>query len=111
MAGFSGMTPDQQAQVLAFMPVFRSKVIELARAVNNMAALLEVWNTNVSVPVLALDAGTVIPDNTGLAGAQSVNREQIMAVMGAMMAALAAANTVGLRSRYISVIGPANMVA
>ena len=110
MATFSSLTAGQQEQILAFMPLFRGAIITLARACNGGASLDGVWTTGVSALVTSLDAGTTIPDITGLAGAQSLVREDVLGAMAAIEALLATANSAAQRAEYLKIVGPPNVI-
>lgn len=109
MATFSSYTSAQQAQILAFMPLFRSAIVGLVGACNQGATLDGTWTGAISTLVTGLDAGTVIPDTTGLAGAMPLAREDVLAIMTAIEGLLATANTPAQRAEYLKVVGPVNM--
>ena len=109
MATFSSYTAAQQAQILAFMPLFRSAIVGLVASCNGGASLDGTWTAAISPLVTGLDAGTVIPDNTGLAGAMPLAREDVLAIMTAIEGLLATANTPAQRAEYLKVVGPVNM--
>jgi hypothetical protein len=110
MASFSALTADQQGQVLAFMTLLRPNCGELARACNHGSAMDSVWQTTVSALVTSLDAGTAIPDDTGLAGAVTLVREDVLGLMTAIEALLSSANTSAARAEYIKAAGIVNTV-
>ena len=107
--GWAALAEPQQALVLAWMPLFRASIVQLVGACNNGAALDGTWQAAISAIVNGLPAGTVIPDTTGLAGAQPLMREDLIAMMGAIESLLASANTSQQRAEYLKVVGPANM--
>ena len=99
MAAFSSLTTDQQNQIIAFMQVFRPTIGQTARASNKVVTMLQVW-TNVIQPIIStLDSGTVIPDNTNLAGAVSLTSDEVTALMG------------GFASYVSTFVTPANVTA
>lgn len=110
MAAFSALTETQQVQVQAFMPLFRSSIIQLAQACNQGARLDSVWQNTILASVTSLDAGTVIPDTTGLAGAAPLTREDVLGMMGAIEALLANVNTSAAQVEYVKAVGPANAI-
>lgn len=112
MAGtntWSQLTPAQQAQVLAFMPLFRAAVVELVAAADGGAKLDGVWTGGISAVVESLSSGTVIPDSTGLAGASPLTMDDVVAQMSAIETLLSSANTTAARAEYLKIVGPANM--
>jgi hypothetical protein len=110
MATFTTLTSTQQAQVIAWMPLFRSSVIQLAQACNQGASLDSVWQNTILAIVTSLDAGTIIPDVTGLAGASPLVREDVLGMMAAIEALLSSANTTAQQAEYVKVVGPANAI-
>lgn len=112
MAGtntWAQLTPAQQAQVLAFMPMFRAAVVELVAAADGGAKLDSIWTGGISAVVESLTSGAVIPDITGLAGASPLTMDIVVAQMTAIEALLASANTAQARAAYLAIVGPANM--
>jgi hypothetical protein len=109
MATWASLTPPQQQQVLAWMPLLRSGVITLVQSCNAGASLDGIWTASVSALVNSLDADTVVPDSTGLAGAQPLAREDVINLMTAIESLLASANTSAQRAEYLKVVGPVNM--
>ena len=112
MAGtnsWSQLTPAQQSQVLAFMPMFRAAVVELVAAADGGARLDGIWTGGISAVVESLASGTIIPDITGLAGASPLAMDVVVGQMQAIEALLASANTAQARAAYLEIVGPANM--
>ena len=91
------------------MPLFRSAIVQLTQSCNTGATLDGTWAAAISSLVASLPSGTVIPDTTGLAGAQPLAREDIIGMMTAIEALLATANTSAVRAEYLKVVGPVNM--
>lgn len=112
MAGtntWSQLTPTQQSQVLAFMPLFRAAVVGLVAACNEGAKLDGVWTGGISAIVESLSSGVVIPDSTGLAGASPLTMDIVVSVMTSIEQLLASANTAAERGVYQQIVGPVNM--
>ena len=108
-SNWSNLTPVQQQAVLAWMPLFRSAVVELVSACNGGSSLDGTWTGGISAIVESLASGTIIPDATGLAGAQPLTMDAVVGQMAAIEALLAGANTSSARAAYQAVVGPANM--
>ena len=108
MSTFTELTPDQQTATLAFMAAFRPLMGQAARLFNAIQGLENAWNANVSAAVTSLDAGTTIPDQTGLAGAQSLQREDLIGTMADLATALSTFNTAVNIAVYIRAAGLAN---
>lgn len=110
MPAFTDLTTDEQGQLKAFMPMFRVAIGELARVCNHGASLDGIWLANVKAIVAKLDAATVVPDDTGLAGAAQVTSDDLNSTMGLLEALLASANTQAQRAEYIKIAGAPNTV-
>lgn len=112
MAGtltWAELTPAQQQQVLAFMPLFRAATVQLVAAADGGAKLDSIWTNGLSAVVESLASGTVIPDTTGLAGASPLAMDDVVAQMTAIEQLLASANTAQARAEYLKIVGPVNM--
>ena len=112
MAGtltWSQLTPAQQGQILAFMPLFRAAVVELVAAADGGSKLDSIWTGGISAVVESLSSGVVIPDSTGLAGASPLTMDVVVGQMAAIEQLLSSANTAQARAAYLEIVGPANM--
>ena len=109
MAAFSALTADQQSQLLGFMPVLRAGIAELAKVCNHGARLDQTWTAGIKAIVASLDAGTVIPDTTGLAGAASLTSDDLNAMMTAIEQGLAVLDTAAQQAAYLKAVGAANV--
>ena len=108
MPAFNALTPDEQATLLAYMPVARGSLIAMAKALNTVQDMDSVWNSNVKAIVAKLDAGVVIPDVTGLAGAQSLTSTDINTIMTALETMLGTNNSQAWRTYYVRAGGVTN---
>lgn len=105
--------PDQHRELLAAYSrdQFRPRVLDAARALNNLAALIEMWGIGGMEEIAAqLDAGTVIVDNTGLAGAGPVTVEMMTGFINGAKGLLAVWNTTDQKKLYGQIAGPMNVV-
>jgi hypothetical protein len=105
---YDGLTSAQRAQVQVFLEALRPTMGELARLFARFERLEDAWSGSVAGIVTGLDAGAVITDDTGLAGAQHVTRESLVGTMADFSQALAAFNSDGNRARYIAYAGLPN---
>lgn len=105
---WSGLTPDQQGQVLAWIPLFRSGIVQLVKTIQSGTALDNTWKTAISAVLADLTAGTIIPDSTGLAGAVKLTNTDVQNMMTLIETLLASANTSALNAEYLKAVGPAN---
>lgn len=107
---FEKLTPEQQALVSTWVAVkFRPTVAAMARAFSALAALdLEDWQPTVALLVTGLDAGIVVPDQTGLAGAQTLISDDIVSLMTTIEALLQVQNKMSNRAQYNKIAGIVN---
>jgi hypothetical protein len=90
----------------------RSLTGELARLMDRMASVQVAWTNTVAALVTSLDAGSIVPDNTGLAGAQPMTREEVITMGSTNFAnALTTFNSAGARALYVKTVGPLNAVS
>lgn len=106
---FSAITPAQQAQVLAFMQQFRPTIGAMAVALRQLQALANIWNASISSVVSTVTPTDVLPDATGLAGAQPLEAADLTAVMGMASAVLASNYAPANLAEFIKVVGPSNV--
>ena len=107
---FTELKPEQQAQIIAFMSVFRPNVGLIARVMNKFAQMDGLWVTNISPLMAALDPGEVIPDPTGLAGAAPLMHEQVAGIMADVESVLKEHNAPANRAAFVIVAGPLNTI-
>ena len=103
------LTPNQQAQILAFMPVLRSNVVTLAKLIDLFASINTSWTNVLAAEVELLPSGTVIPDSTGLAGALQLTTDQVQAFMAIVAEAMTFFDTTPNQTLILDAIGPANV--
>jgi hypothetical protein len=112
MAGtntWAQLSLGDQDRVLAYMPIFRGLFVQFASFLDASAKADDTWKNGISAPVNTLATGTVIPDATGLAGAQALTMDQLVSLMSAIETFLATYNTAGNRALYQLIVGPVNM--
>jgi hypothetical protein len=95
--------------VLAAMPIFRAKIAAFAQAVKGLADFDQIWTNGPLATITALDPGTVIPDSTGLAGANALVREEMLSSMTSVEAMEVTYNTAALRAAYMKIAGLPNI--
>ena len=111
MTAWASMTANQQTQMMAYMASLRPAVARFASAVNALASLDSNWQNIVLAEVTALDAGTVIPDVTGLSGAIPLTREQVLAFMTSAETMLSTYNTATAKTLYAQMAGFVNIAS
>ncbi len=109
MAWPGTLTPNQQTTLLAFMPGFRSDLLLFTKLINNLELLNNVWTTGgVSAINALLSAGDVIPDATGLAGAQTLTAADVSTAFTAIQSFLTSYNTPTYDAYFVRAVGPVN---
>lgn len=74
MATFASLNPIDQAIVINTVNLLRASAGELARAINRIKAIAD--DTNATGLVTSLDANEVVPNTSGLAGADELTRTE-----------------------------------
>jgi len=114
---YSDLTPEQKASVQALSAVVRPLAGDFSRLLEEFQAVVAYYVGNVETVLAALDAGDAIPNETDLAGAQSLTKSQFVNLVGYMISASATAdgaagsyNTNYHRALYAAACGPENMI-
>ncbi len=111
MATYDSLTPEQKDILGALTTQLRAFAGEFAKTNTKAEVLVDDWNAQVSAIVASLDAGEVIPNVSGLAGAASVTKEEVTNLMGtSLVNLLATYNTSGARELYVKLAGPGNVI-
>lgn len=110
MAAWSTLSPAQQASVLTHMASMRGLTGEFSRLINKINSVQTAWtNTNLAL-VTSLDALSIVPDTTGLAGALPLPREDVLTMGTNFANLLATYNTAGAQGLYVKTVGALNAV-
>ena len=107
---FEKLTSEQQALVLAEMTIFRPTVLTMAQTLNAAKKFLEVFAAGPSDVFALLDTDAVIPDPTGLAGAQPLTQQDVMDMISNTLTPLV--NTYAKLSNlaeFVKICGPGNV--
>lgn len=103
---FDQLTPEEQALLLAFQDqLFRPIEGEVNRAFAKVQHMLDSYAAGVSTVLAKLDTGTVLPTQTGLAGAQPKTSDALISAMQSYMSAVASFNTDSFRQTRIQSAG------
>jgi hypothetical protein len=106
---YSELTTEQKATLDAWMALFRASVGELARANNHLDAV-NIEYTGAAGDVLALLQGSdVIPNSSGLTGAEPMTKDQVVTVVSYIQGVLAY-NTAAHRGNIARACGEANLI-
>ena len=110
MAAFGSLTGAQQTSVLNHMLNMRALVGQLSRLAVQIDSVSTAWaNTNQAL-VTSLDAASIVPDASSLAGAQLLTREEVLTMGTNFSNFLATYNTQAARNLYVKTVGPLNAV-
>lgn len=108
MTTYTDLTEDQKAALQAFTDTLRPALGQIARVFAVIQQLENAWAGSVGAVVTALDADTPIGTTTGLAGAQTLTREDLISWMGNLQAAAASFNSAPMQQAYIKAAGLVN---
>ena len=112
MLTFDKLTDQQRALLAAFSrEQFRPRVLAAARALNELRALVEMWEIGGLGDIVALmDPAAVIPDETGLAGAGPVTAAMMGGYIAGAGGLLAEWHTKEQKVLYGQIAGPMNVI-
>jgi hypothetical protein len=109
MAYPQSLAANQQTALLAFMPKLRGNPNNSAKLANNFPLLNNLCtNGGISAINAGLSVGDIVPDATGLAGAQTLSSADLNTAMAAVQAFLASHNTAADDAYSVRAVGPAN---
>lgn len=112
MATFDGLTAEQKAQLQSMVnELLRPAMGELARVCNHLAALDTNYNA-LGSGILALldDNDVVVTNESGLAGAASLTKGDIITMVAYAQGVLTNYNTTGHRQNFAKAAGAANLI-
>jgi len=114
---YADLTTEQKDSVDALGVLVRALSGELARLLEKFQAAVAYYTGNVETILGTLDGSDVIPNTSGLTGAQSMTKTELVALLGYMIAlsataegASGSANTDYHRALYAKACGPGNMI-
>ena len=110
MATYAELTNEQRALLQAFLNNVRAWSGEQARTNNHGDALNTSYNAQVSAIISSLDAAEVIPNTSGLAGAASIVKEDLVSVVSHVQGVLTNYNTTGHRQLWVKLTGAGNLI-
>lgn len=102
---YAALTSDQKALCQSFMDSFRPIFGAFARDLEKMQVMKDFYATGVDAAINSLDAAALIGTTTGLAGAQTLAKEDIQTYMNVVSVLLANYNTDGPRQTFIKIAG------
>lgn len=106
----SQLTSDQVAALQAFMTMLRPSAIQVDKIIHVAQLIEEQYALNIFTILSSLDAGAIIPDTTGLAGAIPLSAGDVMAATQDLQALVTAMTVTGMETRRLSLAGAVNLV-
>lgn len=111
MATYAELTVGQKATLQHFVNVLvRPSMGELARVNNHLAALDADYNAQASAILATLTGSEVIPNESGLAGAAALTKDQVVTLVSYAQGVLTNYNTSGHRGNYVLAAGAENTI-
>lgn len=103
------LTRDQRVSLEAWMKLFRATCGEIARVNNHNEAVNTEYNGVASAILAELADGDVIPNTTGLDGAEPMTKAEVVTVVSYMQAMLGY-NTSAHRQNLSKAAGESNLI-
>jgi hypothetical protein len=82
MATWASLTADQQAAIQAVATPSRGMAGTLAQLLNHAKDIGLAYSGSVEALIGSLNSGEIIPNNSGLAGASGLTRDQLINLLG-----------------------------
>lgn len=106
---FNDLTAEQQATLAEYVRMLRAWSGEQARA-NNHADALNTMYTHIQAILGALGNDDPVADGSGLAGAMTLTKAEIISITAHMQGLLTNYNTLGHRQAWAKAAGPNNLI-
>lgn len=114
---YADLTTEQKQSVQAMCQLVRPLSGELGRLLEKFQAVVAYYTGNVETILGELDNADVVPNESGLAGAQSLTKEQLVNLVGYFIVMAATPdgssgsyNTNYHRALYAKACGPSNLL-
>ena len=107
---YEELTTEQKALLQAFTTFTRAWCGEQARSNNHAEAANDDYNGQTSAIIASLDASEVIPNTSGLSGAASLTKEELVSIVAHMQGFLSNYNTPPHRQLWTKAAGVSNMI-
>jgi hypothetical protein len=107
---YADLTAEQKATLQSFVQLIRSWSGEQARVNNHGDAANTVYNYGASEILALLGNDDVIPNTSGLDGAQSLTKAHVVSITSHVQGILAAYNTSAHRGLWSQAAGAVNMI-
>ena len=106
---YADLTTEQKASLNSWMTLFRSTAGELARVNNHQEVVDTEYNGTVSAILGELAGGDLIPNSSGLDGAEPMTKDQVVTVVSYLQGVLAY-NTSAHRQIIAKACGEINLI-
>lgn len=106
---YADLTTEQKASLDAWMTLFRASVGELARVNNHLDAVNTEYNGAAGTILGLLDGSDIIPNASGLTGAEPMTKDQVVTVVSYIQGVLAY-NTSDHRGNIAAACGESNLI-
>lgn len=106
---YATATPEQKARVHNFVAQLRAAVIPQWHENTVVAMLIQNWNSDI-LGILGTPQGTVIADNTALAGAVPLTDTQVSNLFGILQTWQTNTMTAGNKDIFMLATGPNNAI-
>lgn len=110
MATYDSLTLEQKNLLQAFLNNVRAWAGEQARANNHGDVHNTDYNAQASAIIASLNAAEVIPNTSGLSGAASIVKEDLVSVVAHIQGVLTSYNTGPHRQLWTKMAGAVNMI-
>ncbi len=107
---YAELTVEQQAIIQNFVGLLRAWTGEQGRTNNHGDVLNTDYNAQSSAILASLDAGEVIPNTSGLAGAASLVKEDVVSMVAHVQGILTGYNTAAHRQLWVRAAGAGNLI-
>lgn len=106
---YADLTTEEKASLQAWLGLFRGTAGELARLNNHHEAVNTEYNGTTSAILAQLVGSDVVPNQSGLVGAESLSKDQIVTITSYMQGVLAF-NTPDHRLMLAKAAGESNLI-
>lgn len=106
---FEDLTAEEQAVLADYVRILRAWCGEQARMNNHGEALNSAF-AQVQAILAQLDDADPVADGSGLDGAMTLTKAEIVSITANMQGLLASYNTAGLRQVFAKAAGPINLI-
>lgn len=111
MAWPGTLTEEEEQVVKVFVDqLYRPALINLVGGLNLLAGMKEEWTNRVQSLFAKVGTDDLVPNESGLAGAEALSKAEILSQLGNLQTLLTSYNTAALRATYAQAIGGVNMV-